>query len=106
MESVRPVTAITGSNKFRALAEFLNFSFSDAISRFLSLLDRCAALKNVAKGSCAYSFRKRNVCLVRAPLRKLAEPADIAAAIAFLAGPAATMITGHTLAVDGGFLAQ
>jgi NAD(P)-dependent dehydrogenase (short-subunit alcohol dehydrogenase family) len=38
------------------------------------------------------------------PLRKLAEPADIAAAIAFLAGPAATMITGHTLAVDGGFL--
>jgi NAD(P)-dependent dehydrogenase (short-subunit alcohol dehydrogenase family) len=40
------------------------------------------------------------------PLRKLAEPADIAAAIAFLAGPAATMITGHTLAVDGGFLAQ
>jgi NAD(P)-dependent dehydrogenase (short-subunit alcohol dehydrogenase family) len=40
------------------------------------------------------------------PLRKLAEPADIAAAIAFLASPAATMITGHTLAVDGGFLAQ
>src|SRR5271170_1850760 len=31
MESVRPVTAITGSNKFRALAEFLNFRFSDAI---------------------------------------------------------------------------
>jgi NAD(P)-dependent dehydrogenase (short-subunit alcohol dehydrogenase family) len=40
------------------------------------------------------------------PLKKLAEPADIAAAIAFLASPAATMITGHTLAVDGGFLAQ
>jgi hypothetical protein len=31
MESVRPVTGITGSNKFRALAEFLNFRFSDAI---------------------------------------------------------------------------
>ena len=40
------------------------------------------------------------------PLRKLAEPADIAAAIAFLVSPAAAMITGHTLAVDGGFLAQ
>jgi len=40
------------------------------------------------------------------PLRKLAEPADIASAIAFLASPAAAMITGHTLAVDGGFLAQ
>jgi NAD(P)-dependent dehydrogenase (short-subunit alcohol dehydrogenase family) len=40
------------------------------------------------------------------PLKKLAEPADIAAAIAFLVSPAAAMITGHTLAVDGGFLAQ
>lgn len=40
------------------------------------------------------------------PLRKLAEPADIAAAIAFLVSPAAAMITGHTLVVDGGFLAQ
>jgi len=40
------------------------------------------------------------------PLGKLAEPADIAAAIAFLVSPAAAMITGHTLAVDGGFLAQ
>ena len=40
------------------------------------------------------------------PLKKLADPADIAAAIAFLASPAAAMITGHTLAVDGEFLAQ
>jgi 2-deoxy-D-gluconate 3-dehydrogenase len=40
------------------------------------------------------------------PMRKLAEPQDIAAAIAFLVSPAAAMITGHVLAVDGGFLAQ
>ena len=40
------------------------------------------------------------------PLRKLAEPSDIAAAIVFLASSAAAMITGHTLAVDGGFPAQ
>ncbi len=40
------------------------------------------------------------------PLRRLAEPRDIAAAIAFLVSPAAAMITGHVLAVDGGFLAQ
>ena len=39
------------------------------------------------------------------PLRKLAEPEDIAAAITFLASDAAAMITGHTLPVDGGFLA-
>jgi NAD(P)-dependent dehydrogenase (short-subunit alcohol dehydrogenase family) len=40
------------------------------------------------------------------PLGRLAEPEDVAAAIAFLASPAAGMITGHVLPVDGGFLAQ
>ncbi|WP_284947766.1 SDR family NAD(P)-dependent oxidoreductase [Acidisoma cladoniae] len=40
------------------------------------------------------------------PLGRLAEAEDVAYAIAFLASPAAGMITGHTLAVDGGFLAQ
>ncbi|MBS7704904.1 SDR family NAD(P)-dependent oxidoreductase [Chelatococcus asaccharovorans] len=40
------------------------------------------------------------------PLKRLAEPEDVAAAIVFLAGPGAAMITGHTLPVDGGFLAQ
>ena len=40
------------------------------------------------------------------PLRRLAEPEEVAAAILVLASPAAEMITGHTLPVDGGFLAQ
>ena len=40
------------------------------------------------------------------PMRQLAEPADIADAIVFLASERARMITGHTLPIDGGFLAQ
>jgi NAD(P)-dependent dehydrogenase (short-subunit alcohol dehydrogenase family) len=40
------------------------------------------------------------------PLGRLAEPEEVAPAILFLASPAASMVTGHTLAVDGGFLAQ
>ena len=40
------------------------------------------------------------------PMRRLAEPADVADAIVFLASDRARMITGHTLPVDGGFLAQ
>jgi NAD(P)-dependent dehydrogenase (short-subunit alcohol dehydrogenase family) len=40
------------------------------------------------------------------PMRRLAEPADVADAIVFLASDRAKMITGHTLPVDGGYLAQ
>jgi NAD(P)-dependent dehydrogenase (short-subunit alcohol dehydrogenase family) len=40
------------------------------------------------------------------PLGRLAEPEEIATAMLYLASPAASMVTGHILAVDGGFLAQ
>ena len=40
------------------------------------------------------------------PLARLAEPEEVAAAILYLASPASAMVTGHTLFVDGGFLAQ
>jgi 2-deoxy-D-gluconate 3-dehydrogenase len=40
------------------------------------------------------------------PLARLAEPEEVASAVLYLATPAAAMVTGHTLFVDGGFLAQ
>ena len=40
------------------------------------------------------------------PLRRLAEASEIASAVLYLASPAAAMVTGHTLMVDGGFMAQ
>jgi Tropinone reductase 1 len=38
------------------------------------------------------------------PLRRIGEPEEVAAAIAFLCLPAASYITGQVLAVDGGFI--
>ncbi|MDW6021842.1 SDR family NAD(P)-dependent oxidoreductase [Mesorhizobium sp. BAC0120] len=40
------------------------------------------------------------------PLKRLAEPEEVAAAMIFLAGRASAMTTGHVLAVDGGYLAR
>lgn len=44
--------------------------------------------------------------LDRIPMRRLARPAEIADAICFLCSSEASYITGHVLAVDGGFLAD
>lgn len=49
---------------------------------------------------------KRERVLSRIPLRRMGEVADVAAAVVYLASPAAAMVTGHTLRVDGGWTAQ
>lgn len=43
--------------------------------------------------------------LSRIPLGRLAKPEDVVGAVVFLASPAADMVTGHTLLVDGGWTA-
>jgi NAD(P)-dependent dehydrogenase (short-subunit alcohol dehydrogenase family) len=40
------------------------------------------------------------------PMGRLAEPEEIIGAVLFLASRASAMVTGHVLAIDGGFLAQ
>ena len=40
------------------------------------------------------------------PMGRIAEPDEIVGAVLFLASRASAMVTGHVLAVDGGFLAQ
>jgi NAD(P)-dependent dehydrogenase (short-subunit alcohol dehydrogenase family) len=44
--------------------------------------------------------------LLRTPMRRFGKPEELAGAAVFLASDAAAFVTGHLLAVDGGFLAS
>ena len=50
----------------------------------------------------ALSQEQRDQLIEHVPLKRLGQAADIAAAVAFLAGPGAAYITGATLHVNGG----
>ena len=47
----------------------------------------------------------REDLLKRIPLGRVGQPEDVVGAVVFLASPAADLITGHTLLVDGGWTA-
>jgi NAD(P)-dependent dehydrogenase (short-subunit alcohol dehydrogenase family) len=40
-----------------------------------------------------------------AALHRIGEPSEVAGAVVFLASPAASLITGHTMIIDGGWTA-
>jgi len=42
----------------------------------------------------------------RTPMGRIGEPEDVVGAVLYLASRASALVTGHTLAIDGGFLAQ
>jgi NAD(P)-dependent dehydrogenase (short-subunit alcohol dehydrogenase family) len=48
----------------------------------------------------------RRGLLARIPLGRVGEPVDVAGAVVFLASPAASLVNGTTLLVDGGWTAQ
>lgn len=49
---------------------------------------------------------KRDRILSRISLGRMGEVEEVGAAVAYLASPAAAMVTGHTLTIDGGWTAQ
>ena len=57
-------------------------------------------LRNIAAGNVTEAQIKGRI-----PLRRLAQPADVADAVSFLLSEKASFITGHSLYVDGGWLA-
>lgn len=44
--------------------------------------------------------------LARTPMGRMGEPEELVGAVIFLSSAASSLVTGHTLAVDGGYLAE
>jgi gluconate 5-dehydrogenase/2-deoxy-D-gluconate 3-dehydrogenase len=66
--------------------------------------DRASFYKGASKLPSPEELQERTTG--RVPMRRLGLPREIVGATVFLASDAASMVTGHMLAVDGGFLAQ
>jgi 3-oxoacyl-[acyl-carrier protein] reductase len=76
--------------------------------------ERCIRVNAVGPAYVATEMTRRNIAAgnvnearikARIPLARLAEPTDVAHAVLFLLSEQASFITGHSLYVDGGWLA-
>lgn len=91
-----------------------NYSAAKAgVIGFTKALAREVAARNITVNAVAPGFvdtdmtrslseDHKTAVLKQIPLTRLGRPEDIAAAVAFLASPGASYITGHTLDVNGG----
>jgi NAD(P)-dependent dehydrogenase (short-subunit alcohol dehydrogenase family) len=111
MSSVNGVTAIPGIASYNASKGGI-----DQLTRAmaLALADAGIRVNAVAPGTIATELARKAVLgsaeaeariMSRTPLRRLGDPAEVAAVCAFLASDAASYMTGEIVYVDGGRLA-
>ena len=103
--SVVGATGNAGQSNYAAAKAGI-IGFTKALAR--ELAGRAITVNAVAPGfidtdmTAELSQRQREMLLADIPMKRLGTPGDIAAAVAFLASPAAAYITGETLHVNGG----
>ena len=111
MSSVNGVTAIPSIASYNASKGGID-QLTRAMS--LALADMGIRVNAVAPGTIATDLARRAVLgsdeakariMSRTPMRRLGDPAEVAAVCAFLASDAASYMTGQVVYVDGGRLA-
>ena len=103
--SVVSATGNAGQSAYAATKAGVE-GFTRALAR--ELASRSVTVNAVAPGfidtdmTAALPAATREAYVATVPLARLGTAAEVAAAVAFLAGPGAAYITGHVLAVNGG----
>lgn len=113
------IVNVSSVNAYRGIPEMLPYNASKAamVSATTTLAvewaDHGIRVNAVLPGSTrtriweegGFSDEERAAFAARNPLRRLAEPSEIAAAVAFLASDESSFVTGHALVADGGLTA-
>ncbi|WP_396902362.1 SDR family oxidoreductase [Mycolicibacterium sp.] len=95
-----PLTGLGLSNGLRPGLAMAAKDIADELGpRGVRVVSLMPGLFNTARGAGAADRELGNI-----PLRRIGEPAEFGRAVAFLASPAASYITGCAIAVDGGAL--
>lgn len=111
MSSVNSVLAIADIASYNASKGGLN-QLTRAMA--LALADRGVRVNAVGPGTIATELARQavltsdeasNRIMMRTPMKRLGEPAEVAEVVAFLASDAASYITGEIIMVDGGRMA-
>ncbi len=63
-------------------------------------------IRTPGTAECLANDARRADVLSRIPLGRIGEPMEVAAAVVYLASPAASLVTGATLLIDGGWTAR
>lgn len=89
------------------MTDFPRFDLTDQVALVTGAargLGRAISLALAHAGADA-AFRADTIERI-AGLHRIGEPMDVAGAVVFLASPAASLITGHTILIDGGWTAR
>ncbi len=99
--TIRGAVASWAKSMANELGQY-NITVNNVLPGFTSTLRLSTLIENIAKkGNTVVNIVEKNM-MEEVPMKRFADPAEVAAVAAFLASPAASYVNGVSIPVDGG----